>query len=95
MGCTRFVGYGSPFFGNLNFMVKLSPVNYKKLVKVFEYLGFCLDRQEGDHLIYIKKGIKRPIVIPIYNDIPVFIIKNNLDSAGVSRKDYFNILEII
>ena len=61
----------------------------------FEYLNFRLDRQEGDHLIYVKNGIKRPVVIPMYDDVPIFIIKNDLKLAGISRSDYQKVLEII
>ena len=64
-------------------------------MKVFKYLNFQLDRQEGDHLVYVKKGTKRPIVIPMYKDVPIFIIKNNIESAGVTRGEYLRILEII
>lgn len=74
-------------------MPKLSPVSYKVLVCVFESEGFRFARQEGDHLIYTKSGILRPIVIPKYPAIPVFIIKNNLRSAGLSRERYFQLLE--
>lgn len=74
-------------------MPSLKPVHYRKLVKVFEKSGFVLDRQEGDHLIYIKQGIKRPIVIPMYKEVPVFIIKNNLRSAEMSRADFFQLLK--
>ena len=73
-------------------MPRITPVNYKKLIKVFEFLGFYCDRQEGDHLIYVKRGMKRPVVIPMYSDVPVFIIKNNLKSSGISREDYLRIL---
>lgn len=73
-------------------MPRLIPVSYKKLIKVFEYLGFYCDRQEGDHLIYVKKSIKRPVVIPMYSEVPVFIIKNNLKSSGISREEYLRIL---
>ena len=74
-------------------MPRLAPISYKKLVKVFESLGFYCDRQEGDHLIYVKKGMKRPVVIPMYSDIPVFIIKNNLKSSDISREEYLRILD--
>lgn len=74
-------------------MPSLKPVHYRKLVKVFERSGFTLDRQEGDHLIYIKQGIKRPIVVPMYKEVPVFIIKNNLRSAEISRTDFFHLLK--
>ncbi len=74
-------------------MPKLSPTHYRKLVRVFERSGFTLDRTEGDHLIYVKAGIKRPIVIPMYPAVPVFIISNNLKRADVSRSDYFRLLK--
>ena len=74
-------------------MPRLSPVHYKKLVHVFEKLDFVFDRQEGDHLIYVHDGIKRPIVIPMYKEVPVFIIKNNLRTAGISRGEYFRLLK--
>ena len=45
-------------------MPKLSPVHYKKLVKVFESAGFKQVKEEGDHLIFTKAGILRPVVIP-------------------------------
>ena len=60
---------------------------------MFEQKGFTLDRQEGDHLIYIKVGVQRPIVIPMYKQIPVFIIKNNLRSAHITREDYVQLLK--
>jgi len=43
-------------------------------------------------MVYTKTGILRPIVIPKYAAIPVFIIKNNLRSAGISRDRYFELL---
>ena len=63
-------------------------------MKVFEKSGFALDRQEGDHSIYIKVGIKRPIVIPTYHAVPVFIINNNLYTAGILRTEYFKLLKL-
>jgi predicted RNA binding protein YcfA (HicA-like mRNA interferase family) len=49
---------------------------------VLEAGGFRLIRQEGDHLVYTKAGVLRPVVIPKYSSVPVFIIKNNLRTAG-------------
>ena len=75
-------------------MSHIAPVHYKKLVRVFELSGFVLDRIEGDHLVYVKEGIKRPVVIPTYKQVPVFIIKNNLRSARISREEYFRLLKV-
>jgi len=76
-------------------MTKIVPIHYKKLAKVFKLEGFKFQREKGDHLIYTKPGISRPIVIPKYKEIPVFVIKNNLRAAGISREQYFKLLKKI
>ena len=73
-------------------MPKLSPVSYKLLAWVFERDGFKCVREEGDHMIFITAGVLRPVVVPKYRSIPVFIIKNNLRTAGMSRERYFELL---
>jgi predicted RNA binding protein YcfA (HicA-like mRNA interferase family) len=73
-------------------MPKLSPVSYRQLVKVFEAEGFVWVRTEGDHMVFTKSGVIRPVVIPKYASVPVFIIKNNMRSAGMSRDRYFELL---
>ncbi len=55
-------------------MPAIRPVHFKRLIHVFEGDGF-LDRQEGDHRIYGKAGVRRPLVMPMYRAVPVFIIK--------------------
>jgi predicted RNA binding protein YcfA (HicA-like mRNA interferase family) len=74
-------------------MPPLRPVPYKLLVSLFERDGYVLDRQRGDHLIYVKAGLARPLVIPAYSEVPVFIIKNLLRTAGMSRDRYFELLQ--
>ena len=56
-------------------MPAIKPVPYQTLAKIFESEGFTLHRQRGDHLIYSKPEVKRPLVIPMYSAVPVFIIK--------------------
>ena len=75
-------------------MPKIAPVSWKALSRVFEVDGFTLARERGDHLVYTKAGVLRPIVIPKYDQIPVFIIKNDLRSAKISRERYFELLEL-
>jgi len=74
-------------------MPTLRPVDYRTLVGLFERAGYRLDRQHGDHLIYVKEGVKRPLVIPMYKEVPVFIIKNLLRSAEMSRERYLKLLQ--
>lgn len=73
-------------------MPKLSPVSYKHLVRVFEADGFRCVREEGDHMIFTKSGVIRPVVIPKYASVPVFIIRNNLRTARMSRERYLHLL---
>jgi hypothetical protein len=35
----------------------------------------------------------RPLVIPAYHEVPVFIIKNLLRTAAMSRERYFELLD--
>jgi predicted RNA binding protein YcfA (HicA-like mRNA interferase family) len=74
-------------------MPPLRPVPYQTLATIFEKDGFVFDRQRGDHLIYTKPGVKRPLVIPAYREIPVFIVKNLLRTSGMSRERYFELLK--
>ncbi len=74
-------------------MAKITPIHYRKLVKIFELEEFRYKRTRGDHLIYTKPGISRPIVIPKCREIPVFVIKNNLRSAGIARERYVKLLK--
>lgn len=54
-------------------MAAIRPVPFRRLIRVFEQNGYRFDRQEGDHRIYVKAGTKRPLVIPTYHSVPVFI----------------------
>jgi len=73
-------------------MPKINPIHWRKLVKVFERDGWILDRTEGDHLIYVKSGCVRPVIIPKAKEVQVFIIVNNLKTAKILREEYFKFL---
>ena len=73
-------------------MPAVRPVHYQRLIRVFEQDGFHFDRQEGDHRIYVKSGSKRPLVIPTYHSVPVFISKNLVRTSGMGRDRYFQLL---
>jgi len=61
-------------------------------VKIFEEFGCRFVRQKGDHLIYHYPTARRAVVIPKYDDIPGTIIKNNMNTVGMSREEYFRLL---
>jgi predicted RNA binding protein YcfA (HicA-like mRNA interferase family) len=74
-------------------MPRITPVHWKDLERVFLACGFRFARQEGSHRSYVKEGIRRPIVIPTYVDVPISIIRSNLKTAGISREEYFRLLQ--
>ena len=75
---------------------KITPIYYKKLVKVFKRDGFTIMRQTGDHLILTKPGIKRPVVIKTSpHAVPVTHILTNLKTAQINREQYFELLDKI
>lgn len=74
-------------------MSRLTPIDYKKFEKFLKAIGCEFIRQKGDHRIYRKANLKRPIIIPAVKDIPVFIILNNLHTLGISKEEYLQILD--
>jgi predicted RNA binding protein YcfA (HicA-like mRNA interferase family) len=74
-------------------MPRITPVHWKVLECVFLKAGFVFERQSGDHRCYVKRDIPRPVVIPTYNEVDVDIILANMRTAGMSRKEYFRLLE--
>lgn len=73
---------------------RITPVHFQTLIRVFELEGFVVKRQKGDHIIMVKPGGKRPLVIkssPM--QVPVSHIRTNLTTAGISRERYFKLLE--
>jgi predicted RNA binding protein YcfA (HicA-like mRNA interferase family) len=74
-------------------MPRIIPIHWRLLEKVFVAAGFRFARQEGSHRSYVKEGIRRPLVIPTYDEVPVSIIRHNMKTAGMSRDAYFALLE--
>jgi len=74
-------------------MPRLVPVSYRRIARVFEQDGWRHARTKGDHLIFTKAGHIRPLVIPMYAEVPVFIIKNLLRTARMTRERYFELLD--
>ena len=54
--------------------------------------GCVLKRIKGDHRVYWKDGIKRPIIVPQYDPLPPFIILNNLKILGARKDDLLQFL---
>lgn len=73
-------------------MPRLTPVDWKTLVRIFEKDGFIQERESSSHIIMSKSGVRRSLVIPKYKEIGLDIIKRNMKTAGMSRERYFQLL---
>lgn len=76
-------------------MPRITPVGWKTPIRIFESYGCKYRRKKGSHHILTCPGAKRVVVIPEYDLIDVEIIKNNMRTSGMSRADYFDLLEQI
>ena len=73
--------------------MKIKPTHYQVQIKIFEMAGCVYVRTKGDHLIYRYPGAVRPVIIPQYKEVPIFVIKNNMRVIEMSREKYLKFLE--
>lgn len=76
-------------------MPKLRPVSRKRFEKFLRFVGCTLKRTKGDHFIYDRPGLDRPVVITADTEVPVFIVRNNLRVLKISTDEFFEILKEI
>ncbi len=72
-------------------MDAIKPLPWQSAVKIFEAAGCVYSHTKGDHLVYHFPGALRPVVIPQYREIPVFIIRNNMRVIGLTRERYLDL----
>jgi predicted RNA binding protein YcfA (HicA-like mRNA interferase family) len=73
-------------------MPHLTPIKRTRFEKFLVFLGCQLKRQKGDHLVYDRAGLKRPVILTTDREVPVFIIRNNLRTLAISVKEYLEII---
>ncbi len=73
--------------------MQIRPTHYQVQIKIFEKFGCLYSRTKEDHMIYHYPGAIRPIIIPKYKEVPTFVIRNNMRTIGMTRNEYFALLE--
>ena len=76
-------------------MNRIIPIAWQKFEKFLLFIGCEFKREKGDHRIYWREGLKRPIIIPREKNLPVFIIRNNLRTLNINREEYLEIMKKI
>lgn len=74
-------------------MPKKQTVTNREFQKFLIYIGCSLKRSKGDHFVYVRSDLIRPVIVPADNPLPQFIVRNNLKLLGISWEEFFNILE--
>jgi len=74
-------------------MPRIRPIHWKKFDKFLLFVGCLLKREKGDHRIYQREGLKRPVIVPKEIALPIFIIRNNLRTLNISPEEYLDILK--
>ena len=74
-------------------MPRLTPLNWQKIVCVFEQLGYKRAGQKGSHIKLEKPGAARPLIVPRYDDIRQDIITTLIRTAGITREAFLALLD--
>ena len=74
-------------------MSHLRPIHYRKFEKFLLKIGCHLVREEGDHRMWDRGDLIRPVVVRAKKDLPVFEIKSNLRTLRISTSEYLEIIE--
>lgn len=63
-------------------------ISLKEFRKFLEYHGMKLIRTSAGHEVWSKANLLRPVILQTHVDpIPIFIVKNNLRTMGLTMKD--------
>ena len=73
-------------------MAALRPIHYKKFEQFLLYIGCRLVRQEGDHRVWDRHDLIRPVIVRTKKDLPMFEIKSNLRTLRISTQEYLSLL---
>lgn len=76
-------------------MARITPIPRRKFEKFLVHVGCFYKRTKGDHLIYDRAGLKRPVVFPKDKEVTPFIVRNNLKTLGLTPEEYLEILKAI
>jgi predicted RNA binding protein YcfA (HicA-like mRNA interferase family) len=76
-------------------MAGIAQISWKEFEKFLKFVGCTFLREKGDHRIWTRDGLKRPIVVPRDMSVQPYIIRNNLRLLNISVKEYLEIMQRI
>jgi len=73
-------------------MPALRPLHYQEIEKFLRAVGCHFVRQKGSHRVFWRADQIRPVILPVYKNVPVFIIRNILRQLKVSPDEFLSLL---
>jgi len=70
----------------------LRPLPYQDFEKFLKYVGCHFVHQRGSHRKWTRGDLKRPLIFPA-DELPVFIIQNNLRVLDMSVQQFLAIFK--
>ena len=74
-------------------MPRILPTDWRTQIRIFEAYGCMFKRKKGSHYVFTHPNARRAVVISEYDEIDVDIIKSNMRTVGMSREEYFVLLQ--
>lgn len=74
-------------------MPRITPLTKKKWIKFLGHIGCTFKRMKGDHYVYDRPDLKRPVIFTDDKEITINLITNNLRTLHMSREEYLEIIE--
>ena len=70
-------------------------ISWQELRDVARLLGCVEERVKGDHLIMSRSGMARPVVIKMDKDLGEDIVRGNMRTLGIDRKEFERLMDVV
>jgi hypothetical protein len=70
-------------------------VSWQELRDVCKLAGCVEARTRGDHLVMTRPGMARPVIVKMDRHIGEDIVRSNMRTLGMSRKEFERLLAIV
>jgi hypothetical protein len=67
-------------------------ISWQELRDVCKLVGCVEERIKGDHLIMSRSGLARPVVIKMDRDLGEDIVRSNMRTLDIDRKEFDQLL---
>ena len=71
-------------------MTRLANISGREAVRVFEKLGYSLERQSSSHMVLHCPG-KQPLVIPDHKELAPNLLRSQIKLAGITDNEFLRL----